>query len=102
MAKEKVFDHLKFENYVIKAEKRGRYSSADVYRDTLDLLTGKTKREAVQLIQKLSGGHVSAELDDAGEVGGTVWSLQTACHEISTWNEIFFTVVHLLQHPTSN
>lgn len=102
MTKEKIFDHLKFENYAIKAEKLGRYPIANVYRASLDLLTGKTKLEAVQIIQELSGGHVSAELDDAGEVAGTVWSLQTACHEISTWNEIFSTVVHLLQRPTRN
>lgn len=102
---EVVRDHFTEKAEVLDEEIRGEKNPvkkaklvkiADSYYEAISELEGKTKADAVNWIQTHSGGNKSAEMDDAVEVGGYVWSLQTACHILSSWDDIIGTVSYII------
>jgi hypothetical protein len=87
-------EEIRNENNSVKKAKL--LKTADSYYEAISELEGKSKAEAVDWIQVHSGGKKGAEMDDAVEVGGYVWSRQTACHVLSSWDDILGTVSYII------
>lgn len=87
------------ENISLKKTRKGRalaQRKADSYWEAIDVAEGLTKRQAVEWIQDTQGSSDRTEMNDAVEVGGMVWSLQTACNALSSWHEILSTIAYLV------
>lgn len=85
----------------IRQEKNGSkktrlIKTANTYYEAISEADGLDKGEAVDWIQKHAEGKKSAEMEDAVDVGGYVWSRQTACDRLSSWEEILSTMSYLI------
>ena len=79
-----------------ESKKARLVKTADTYYEAISEVEGLDKGEAVDWIQNHAGGKKSSEMADAVEVGGFVWSRQTACHRLSSWEDILGTVSYLI------
>jgi hypothetical protein len=77
-------------------ERKRLIKKADSYHEAIGIMEGMTKAEAVDWIQNAVGGKKSAKMADAGEYESEVWSRQTACDVLSSWQEIFKTIASVI------
>jgi hypothetical protein len=92
----------KAEKTLSPIKKKALIKQASSYHEAIGELQDMTKAEAVDWIQRNTGGHKGAEMSGAGEYKGNVWSRQTACEVLSSWPEIFSTVAGIIADKTDS